>query len=89
MQEISEYLLDAFAVKFTERLPALTFTADQFEDLPLFLGRGEMGYDFGDVRRVHPSQHLGKVRDGSASQQFLHGLDDDVRFRLPTVGLIT
>ena len=48
-----------------------------------------MGHDFGDIGGVHTPQHLGEVRDGSASQQLLYGLDHNVRFRLPTFSLVT
>jgi len=47
-----------------------------------------MPYDFCNVRGVHPSQHLGEIRNSSATEQPLHGDQDDVGLRLASFGLI-
>jgi len=37
---------------------------------------------------MHPAQHFGEVGDRSAPEQPLHGQEDDVGLRLPSIGLI-
>ena len=89
LEQIGEHLRNAVRVEFGQHLPALGFTADQFEDFPLLLWRGQMDDDLGGVGGMHPTQHLGQIRDGTTPQQALNRQQDDVGLGVSPLALIS
>ena len=75
-------------IEFGQNLPALGLAADQLEDFALFLWRGKMDDDLGNVGRMHPAQHFCQIGDRASSQQTLDGQQHDIGLGLPSIGLL-